>query len=145
MALNWLRAKLKKFFGLDRFEFTQVKVKREVVDAICEFAKNTHPKEFIMLLQGNAKDGVLSVNSLYYQEYYANEDSAMPYIRLPIFSDIVGSVHSHPGPSNKPSRADKHFFQKHGMFHMIIKYPYGADDIQAYNLFGQPVQFAVFE
>jgi proteasome lid subunit RPN8/RPN11 len=135
---------LKRFFGLHNYEFTRLAVKREVIDAICEFAQEAHPKEFIMLLQGKATAGTMHVNSLYYQEYYANEDSAMPYIRLPIFSDIVGSVHSHPGPSNRPSRADIHFFAKHGMVHLIIKYPYQPRDIAAYSISGKMMEFDVF-
>ena len=145
MALAWIKRKLKHFFGLDSFEFGTIRVKREVLDAISEFAKNAHPKEFIMFFQGKVKDNALNINSLYYLEYFASEDSAMPVIRLPLFSDIVGSVHSHPGPSNRPSRADLQFFQKHGMFHMIIRYPYRLIDIRAYTISGQPATFEVFE
>ena len=136
-------AAVKRFFGLQNYEFTRVEIKREVIEAICEFAQEAHPKEFIMLLQGRAKEGVLQVNSLYYQEYFSNEDSAMPYIRLPIFGDIVGSVHSHPGPSNKPSSADLQFFAKHGMVHLIIRYPYQMGDIKAYSSSGLHLEFEV--
>ncbi|MBN1792107.1 Mov34/MPN/PAD-1 family protein [Candidatus Woesearchaeota archaeon] len=136
---NWI----KKFLGLDRFEFERVVVKQEVIDNICSFAKENHPREFIMFLEGKAKDKVLRIRSLAFQEYAANEDSASPKIYFPLNTDIAGSIHSHPGPSNRPSRADRHFFSKNGMFHMIIKEPYEQSDIQAYDKNGQPMSYEI--
>ena len=130
-----------RFLELDRFDYQKVEVLPEIVDAVCEFGKDAHPREFIMFLEGRVSGNVLRITGLKYQEYFSNEDSAMPYIRLPIHSDVVGSVHSHPGPSNRPSRADLHFFSKQGLVHMIIKRPYQPADIQAYTSGGNPISF----
>ena len=57
--------------------------------------------------------------------------------------NAVGSVHSHPGPSNQPSNADLSFFGKNGYFHMIICRPYSQATIQAYDAFGTPMTFTI--
>jgi proteasome lid subunit RPN8/RPN11 len=137
--MNWL----KQLLGLNRYVFEKVEIKKEVIDDICDFAKENHPREFIMLLQGNIKNKIMTIDSLAFQQYYANEDFAMPMIRLPITMDIMGSVHSHPGFSNKPSNADLHFFGKNGMVHLIIKRPYGINDIAAYDKNGKQINFSM--
>lgn len=133
----------KRFIGVDRFDYDKVVVQSEVIENICSFAKENHPREFIMFLEGKAKDKVLMINGLAYQEYVANDNSTYAKIYFPLNTDIAGSVHSHPGPSSRPSRADLHTFSKHGMFHMIIHHPYNPEDIQAYDKNGKPIDYSV--
>lgn len=136
---------ISKFFGLDKYSFNHVKISKETLVGITQFALESHPREFIMFLQGKVKNKELLIEGLVFQEYYANEDSAMPMIRLPMVSGVVGSVHSHPGISNKPSDADLHFFSKHGFVHLIIKKPYGVQDIAAYDKNGKRIGFEIYQ
>ncbi len=134
---------LSKILGLEKFRYDQVKIEKNVVLGILDFAKENHPREFIMFLEGKVKNKVLTITGLIFQEFIANEDSAMPMIRLPINTNVVGSVHSHPGGSNRPSDADLYFFSKHGYFHLIIKKPYLVQDIAAYDKLGRRIGFEI--
>nr|MCK4930359.1 Mov34/MPN/PAD-1 family protein [Nanoarchaeota archaeon] len=137
--INWL----KKLFELEKYDFSRVIFDKEVIDAILELAQMTSPKEFIAFLEGKQRKKILRIYGLAYQEYFANEHSTLAKINFPLTSSIVGSVHSHPGPSNKPSRADLHFFSKRGMIHLIIKKPYTEKDIQGYDTRGNKIEFEV--
>lgn len=141
--LQKIKQLFKKFFELEKYDFDKVIIEREVIDNICELAKQTYPKEFIAFLEGKIRKKILRIYGLAYQEYVANEHSTLSKINFPLTSAIAGSVHSHPGPSNSPSRADLHFFSKRGLIHLIIKQPYREQDIQAYDKNGNKVGFEV--
>lgn len=143
--INKLNIWLKKLFELEKYDFERVIIDSEVINAVLELAKMTSPNEFIAFLEGKARKKILRIYGLAYQEYFANENSTLTKINFPITSNIVGSVHSHPGPSNEPSRADLHFFSKRGIVHLIIKKPYTKKDIQAYNIFGNKIGFEVVQ
>ncbi|MBU1321632.1 MAG: Mov34/MPN/PAD-1 family protein [Nanoarchaeota archaeon] len=155
---KWSGKWLKKSFDLEKYEFDKIIIDKEVIDNIIELAKQTYPKEFIAFLEGKTENPkfseysqkanksrkkVMRVYGLAYQEYYANEHSTLSKINFPITSNIVGSIHSHPGPSNRPSNADLHFFSKRGLVHLIIKTPYRTEDIQGYDVNGNPITFEV--
>jgi proteasome lid subunit RPN8/RPN11 len=134
---------LKRFFALDQFDFERVIIDREVIDNIIELANQAYPKEFISFLEGKARKKVLRVYGLMFQQYIANNNSTQYIDNLPIMSRVVGSVHSHPGPSNQPSSADLKSFARRGMIHLIIKTPYSAENIQAYDKSGNKISFEV--
>ena len=136
---NWSR----HFLELEKFEFDRVIIDREVVDNIVELANQTLPKEFIAFLEGKARKKILRIYGLLYQEYIANPSYTVYKFDPPIASNVVGSVHSHPGSSNRPSRADLHSFSKKGMVHLIIRMPYSAENIQAYDRNGNRISFEV--
>jgi proteasome lid subunit RPN8/RPN11 len=137
--INWL----KKLFELEKFEFEKIIIDKEVIDSIVELANQTLPKEFIAFLEGKARKKVLRIYGLVYQEYFANPSYTVYKFDPPMTSSIVGSVHSHPGPSNYPSKADLHSFSKKGMVHLIIRMPYSAENIQAYDANGNRIGFEV--
>jgi len=136
---NWFR----RLFELEKYNFEKIIFDREVIDNIIELARQTYPKEFIAFLEGKQRKKVLRVYGLAYQEYFANEHSTLSKINFPLTSSIVGSVHSHPGPSNTPSRADLQFFSKRGLLHLIIKKPYREQDIQGYDAHGNKIGFGI--
>ncbi len=134
---------LKKFFELEKYDFERIIIDKEVIDNIVELARQTYPKEFIAFLEGKAMKKILRVYGLVYQEYFANPSYTVYKFDPPITSSIVGSVHSHPGASNWPSRADLHSFSKKGVVHLIIRTPYNAENIQAYDKNGNKISFEV--
>ena len=115
---------IKSFFKLHKYEFEKINIKQEVIDTICEIAQQTHPKEFIAFLEGKTKNKILYITDLAYQEYVAGYTSTVFKDYLPLTSNVLGTVHSHPGYSNKPSNADLRVFSKKGIIHLIIKKPY---------------------
>jgi hypothetical protein len=55
----------------------------------------------------------------------------------------MGSVHSHPGPSARPSDADLRTFSKNGYFHMIVCLPYSMETFKSYDRYGQPMDYTL--
>jgi proteasome lid subunit RPN8/RPN11 len=53
----------------------------------------------------------------------------------------VGTVHSHPTPDYRPSKADLALFAKKGIIHLIIRYPYTQGDIACYDNSGNRCEF----
>jgi proteasome lid subunit RPN8/RPN11 len=130
--------------GTDKKMFQEVHIDREVVDEILQIARNSYPKEFVAMLQGKVKDNVLLIDGLLFLPGETSDQGAvMNLFMMPLIDEGIGSVHSHPGYNANPSGADLHFFSKNGLFHMIIAQPYILDSINAYNSFGERVDFKV--
>jgi proteasome lid subunit RPN8/RPN11 len=134
---------MEKLFLLEAPKFSRISIKQSVVDNIIDFAKANYPHEFIAILSGQAKDEKLTINSLIYQPYNSSEKSSWVRINIPSMSNVIGSVHSHPSSSLKPSNADLQFFNKNGVVHMIIGYPYRPQDIACYDSSGNRQNFEI--
>ena len=131
-----------KLFDLDKFKFNSVGIEQNVVENIMLLAKENHPKEFLAFLDGRIKNKKLIITGLLYQEYYASDSSAAPIFHFPDKS-FYGSIHSHPGPSNRPSSADRQFFRKVGIVNAIICTPYNFDNIKFYNHEGEEIKVEI--
>ncbi len=138
-----IKTALLKFFMIDAFEFSEVFMQSDVVDNICEFAKHAHPKEFVAVIGGVVKDKKLIVNELFYQEFVSSTHSASFQSFLPPAVTGVGTVHSHPSSHTRPSSADINFFNKKGMVHFIIGYPYEKENIVGYDSQGNEIAFTI--
>ena len=58
----------------------------------------------------------------------------------PMDASIIGSAHSHPSGSYRPSDQDLQFFSRYGVVHLIARYPYKSiDDVAAYDGGGQRI------
>ncbi len=127
--------------------FSGIRIMPEVIDDITGFARGAYPREFVAALEGRVNKGTLVITGLLYHPFRASETSALPeaMIPMPMTSGSIGSVHSHPSGSAKPSRADLHFFSKKGIVHLIIKYPFRPGDIACYNLKGERCEFEIGE
>jgi proteasome lid subunit RPN8/RPN11 len=62
---------------------------------------------------------------------------------LPIDFTIVGTVHSHPSYSAKPSKADLQLFRKHGKIHIISAKPFDHSSWKAYNFIGENIDIGI--
>ena len=131
-------------FGLGKKKFTEINVDRELIEEIIDIAKESYPNEFSAMLHGKVKDGILKIDELIFLPGAASESGAvMEIFMMPMLSDSVGSVHSHPGHSAQPSDADLQFFAKRGYFHMIIALPYNEENIRAYDGYGEFVDYTI--
>ena len=131
-------------FGLGKKKFTEVHIDQELVEEIQDIAKESYPIEFSAMLQGKVEDSILKIDGLIFLPGAASESGAvMEIFMMPMLSDAVGSVHSHPGYSAEPSGADLQFFAKRGYFHVIISQPYTVDSIRGYDSYGELVDFRI--
>lgn len=134
---------LSKLLGNNK-KIEEVWIDEKVVEEIIKIAINADPKEFVALLSGDIENSILKITGLIFLPFEASDTSAvMQVFMMPMTVNAVGSVHSHPGPSNQPSNADLSFFGKNGYFHMIICRPYSQATIQAYDAFGTPMTFTI--
>lgn len=129
---------LERLFDLDKHYFKEIIIYDTVVEDIIDFAKANHPREFVAFFHGVLKDEKLIIDSLVYNEFRSNEGSATPIFHFPDRS-FYGSIHSHPGHSNRPSRADLHFFHKTGIVNAIICMPYTKESLRFYNHQGEEI------
>jgi len=140
---SWFDKLAGQLLGADK-KFHEIHMEREVLDGIMDIAQESHPREFVALLEGKIKDDILKVDGLVFLPSEASHEGAVMQIFMrPLLTTTVGSVHSHPTPNASPSPADLQFFAKNGFFHLIIGFPYDELSIQAYDGFGQPTDFIV--
>ena len=118
-----------------------------IAESALDFARaaseDTHPNEYMGLLRGDKaskvgldRDGTVLTDVLVIPGTESNPVSAtVKTSMVPNDMRAAGSVHSHPNGVLKPSDA--------GKVHVIVGYPYGPDDWQAFDNDGQPVDLPV--
>lgn len=114
-------------------------IKREALEFLLGASRSLYPREFIGFLRakGNVITEVIVLPGSVYGEGFALSSDHM----APLDNSIIGSVHSHPASSNKPSKGDLHFFGKKGGVNLIAKYPYESiNDVAAYDNHGRKVE-----
>ena len=139
---NFLGHQIRKLFEIDKMEFQDIVINKIVINQIIQFAKNSHPKEFVAFLNGEVHNKNLVLDNLIYHEFVSSENSAMPIFHFANKS-FYGSVHSHPSYNNRPSVEDIRFFRKTGIVHCIICKPYSDPNIKFYNQNGEEISVKI--
>ncbi len=120
-----------------------VRIRRELLEYLLELARDFYPNEFAGFLR--EKDGIFEEVLLAPNPHFGTTSAFFDLWMLPYDESIKGTVHSHPGPAARPSKADLHFFSKFGGVHLIIAYPYTERDVRAYMSDGTPVPIEIIE
>ena len=122
----------------------QVILTRQCADGIITYSKTWHPHEGILILQGkNKKNGEIRIDGLVVPPFASSGPyySGFPTNELPMDLSYIGTAHSHPGSSNRPSLPDlNNFF---GVVSIIISYPYEYDTIAAYDRNGNNISLII--
>jgi proteasome lid subunit RPN8/RPN11 len=121
----------------------EIKLKKEVLDSILSYCKMKHPNEGILILRGKSKKGNLVIDGLVIPPFAfsAHSSSGFPHYMLPGDISYVGTVHSHPSGSARPSITDlNNFFE---LISLIVRFPYNDNDIFAWNSNGNAVKMIV--
>lgn len=135
---------ISKLFSNNDEEFNEVRVDRDVLESVIFYSKEAYPNEFLAFFDGKIKDKILYITGLIFVPGETCETGAVVHTdRIPINTKYWGSVHSHPGPSARPSDADLITFSKNGYFHMIVCLPYSEDTFRAYDRYGQHQDYTV--
>jgi proteasome lid subunit RPN8/RPN11 len=139
---SWTNKIMGTLLGNIEKVFQEIQIDQELLEEVILIAKKSHPHEFMAMLQGKVHKDVLKVkNLIFLPGETSNEGAVMKTFMMPMTTGTVGSIHSHPIPNNTPSTADLQFFAKNGLVHLIIAYPYTESSIQAYNAFGEMVDY----
>ena len=138
--ITWLQKKAFRVFTLPTV--TRITIAQSVLDDLSVMAQEAHPKEMLAFFassRGN-KHGHVHIDEIQLQAYNASGDSAHVLLsNLPMTTSIIGTVHSHPGGSKRPSDADLLFFSKFGFVHAILGEPYRTIDIAFYDKSGRRI------
>ena len=122
----------------------QVVISSSATDGIISYSKSLHPNEAILILQGKTSPELIIIESLVIPPFALSGPYYSGYSNfyLPSDGSYVGSAHSHPGGSNKPSLADinRGFY---GAISIIIAYPYEERNIAAYDRNGNKLEIKV--
>ena len=118
------------------------RIKSETAESIIHAAKSAWPDEFLCLL-GGEKEEKLVDELVIVPAVFGRTFSFIRTWLVPFDPRIVGSVHSHPGHSNRPSGGDKNSFPRFGEINLIICQPYGPDTLKAYDLKGNEIGFKI--
>jgi proteasome lid subunit RPN8/RPN11 len=106
-------------------------------------SRSVYPREFVGLLRGEGDrvDEVLFLPSSTFGEGFS---SFSPFM-MPFDGSVVGSVHSHPSGSKRPSGQDLVFFSGRGGVHLIVAYPSRSlSDVACYDGSGELMNLGVF-
>jgi proteasome lid subunit RPN8/RPN11 len=106
---------------------------KEIIDSVITYAKSWHPNEGILILQGKKEKNVIRITGLIIPPFSSHGPyySGFPVYELPFDLSYIGTIHSHPSGSNRPSLEDlNHFF---GLVSLIICYPYDVGNIGAFD------------
>lgn len=135
---------ISKLFGNNDEEFTEVRVDREVLESVIYYSKKAYPNEFLAFFDGKIIDKILYITGLIFIPGETCETGAVVHTELiPINTKYWGSVHSHPGPSARPSDADLVTFSKNGYFHMIVCLPYSFETFKSYDRYGNHLDYTL--
>ncbi len=125
----------------DKKPRNSITITRNVVDGIISYAKMHHPYEAILILEGNRKKGEIYINNLVIPPFseHGTFFSGFPINELPFDLKYVGTAHSHPNGSSRPSLEDLNHF--YGLVSIIISHPYEEADIHAFNSSGKEIDY----
>ena len=120
-------------------------ITRQAADGIITWSKTHHPNDAILILQGrNTKDAII-VDGLVIPPFAQSGPffSGFTVHDLPYTISNVGTAHSHPGGSNKPSLEDLNHFS--GFVSIIISHPYEDENIGAYDRNGTNLEIKIVD
>lgn len=118
------------------------KIRLSVIESICIAARQSYPNEFIALLGGNNAEK--TIGELVVLPSISGEDFATLRLDLlPLDRSVFGSVHSHPGCSNSPSKGDIQTFSKLGKIHAIVCAPFSAKNVKFFDSSGKGQKFEI--
>jgi proteasome lid subunit RPN8/RPN11 len=116
---------------------------RQVADGIITYAKSWHPHEGILILQGKIKKEEIIIEGLIIPPFSLHGPyySGFSGYELPFDLSYIGTAHSHPGGSNKPSLEDLNNY--YGLVSIIISYPYEDNTIGAFDRSGNIMEIKI--
>jgi proteasome lid subunit RPN8/RPN11 len=120
-------------------------ITRQAADGIITWSKTHHPNEAILILQGrNTKDAII-VDGLVIPPFAQSGPfySGFTVHDLPYTIPNVGTAHSHPSGSNRPSLEDLNHFS--GYVSIIISHPYEDETIGAYDRNGNMLEIKIVD
>ena len=120
------------------------KIKKKCLGLILECAKSNFPNEFGGLLRVDSLSKHTIIEVIILPGTISGDSHAIFKLHmLPIDFSIVGTVHSHPSPSTRPSKADLALFNKYGKIHLITANPFNEYSWKTYDHSGKEIKVEI--
>ena len=116
-------------------------IRKRTLKMIMEASKSSFPNEFGGMMR--ADEGVIDELLLVPGTESGERSALFKFHNLPVDFSVVGTVHSHPTGSCRPSEADLDLFRRRGWVHIIVCMPYDMSSWRAYNGRGEPMHLDV--
>jgi proteasome lid subunit RPN8/RPN11 len=116
-----------------------------VADGIITYSQSWHPNEGILILKGRNKKQQTIIEGLVVPPFSTHGPyySGFPTYDLPFDLSYIGTAHSHPGGSNRPSLEDLNNY--YGVVSIIISYPYEYSTIGAFDGNGRVMDLEIVD
>ncbi len=121
-----------------------VQIKKELIETMCEAAKQAYPNEFFALLSSTQKNDIIDEYALIQAQSGKNNVIIQLHL-MPIDFNILGSLHSHPSSNTTPSKADLRTFKKTGKVHIIIGYPFTTKTAKMFDVNGKHIEMQIID
>lgn len=121
----------------------KIRIRKALLDYLLQLAEEFYPNEFGGFLR--EKKGVFEEVLIIPKGYFGKDSIFFDTWLLPHDESIKGTVHSHPLPISRPSKADLHFFSKFGGAHLILSYPFNEKNIKAYASDGREIEIEIVD
>ena len=118
-------------------------IRERTLQELLTLAKESHPREFAAILRANSKTKVITEFLVLPGTLSSSVSALLRLEMLHADFNLVGTYHSHPSGLPLPSRADLIFFEKFGIVHIIVAYPYDMKSWKAYDFRGNSVHLKV--
>lgn len=116
-------------------------ITRMAANGIISYSRGLHPNEAILILRGKATKEQVRIDGLAIPPFASSGPyySGFSDFYLPSDSSYVGTAHSHPSRSNRPSLEDLNsgFY---GAVSIIIAYPYEEGTMAAFDRSGSRME-----
>jgi proteasome lid subunit RPN8/RPN11 len=126
----------------------EILVKRKALLSALAGAKAAYPNEFVCLLIGRRdrssnmiiEDTLIPPGIMVSETMSSFSDWMMPFIE-----DMVGTFHSHPGASARPSKQDRWLFSQKGGVHFVAGMPFDEKSVCCYLGNGKKAEFRIID
>jgi proteasome lid subunit RPN8/RPN11 len=121
----------------------RVAIEGDMLRSMLSFARERHPDEMILLLRGEAGRDEILIEEFLFPPFGSAGRSFAEFRShmLPIDFSIVGTAHSHPSGSARPSTTDLNHFYARVM--LIIAHPYTDECVGAFNSRGEALPLRI--
>ena len=119
-------------------------ISRTALEFALGVSRELYPREFMGLLRGKGNEisEILILPATLWGEGFAQIHG----MHIPPDKSIIGSIHSHPSGSNRPSDQDLVEFGRSGSIHLILKHPYRSiRDVACFATDGKRLDITVWD
>jgi hypothetical protein len=87
---SWMDKVMETILGNKDKNFQEILIERDVVDEIIQIARQSHPLEFVAMLEGKIKNGVLRIDGLVFSSGdRSNQGAVINTLMIPITTVLL--------------------------------------------------------